>query len=154
MSRNNRRRRSQSRLARPPSALDHTASRFGGPVLDFDLPDYPSVSLDDLREAFSVSNPSQVRTLIRTVLPEPERSRSIKPRKRTQSPTLPVRATFRSSDRVVKSPFLIATGNTPQLPERAIHCAKRGIRREVLFATKSTGQGAKSPRRKRSKVRC
>lgn len=151
MSRNNRKRGSQSRLARP-YPLDHTASRYAAPVMDFDLPDYsPTASLDDLREAFSIST---VRPLIRTVLPEPERFQSPPRRGKRQSPTLPVRASFRSSDRASRSPFLTATAVTPQLTERALHCAQRGIRREVLFATKSTGKGAKSPRRQRSKTRC
>jgi hypothetical protein len=146
MSRNKRNRRGyQERLARPLSPLDHTASRFHGDLFSDD-----SVSLADIREAFSIPT---VRPLIRTVLVEREPFSS-PPRKRTASPQVPVRATFRSSDRQTRSPFLNATTLSPQLTERAILCAKRGIRREVIFATKSTGAGAKAPRRNRSKTRC
>lgn len=69
-----------------------------------------------------------------------------------RSPTVVVRATGRSTDRQIKSPFLNATMFTPELTNRAMECARRHIRREVLFATKRTnGSGAK---RRRSKVRC
>lgn len=145
MSRNNRRRRSTSQASAFSPTLDHTASRYPRR-----LSDYQPVSLADIREAFSlVSDDSQVRPLIRTVLPEPAPFRKMR-----QSPTRPVRATFRSSDRATRSPFLNATTVTPQLTERALECASRTIRKEVLFAKRKTGKGSRAPRRNRSKVKC
>lgn len=43
-----------------------------------------------------------------------------------------------------------------ELPVRALDCAKRVIRKEVLFALRRTGRGSKSPRRRRreSSVKC
>lgn len=143
MARNKRSRGQTSWLTRPSTpALGHTVSRYR------DLP--TAQSLDDIVEAFS--NPS-ASPLIRTVLVDsnyqPAPRRGIR-----ASPVVRSRATGRSSQRRVRSPFLNATTLTPQLTERAILCAKRTIRREVLFAVKRTGRGARSPRRPRSKVRC
>lgn len=146
MARNRRRSRSYSlgpaRRTLSNTSLGHTA----GPSLDFE----PMHRLPRTRQAFS----SSVRSpLIRTVLidsryqPRPQRGRP-------NSPVAPARATGRSSDRQTRSPFLNATLLTPELTERALICARRGIRREVLFASKRTGKGAKSPKRKFSKVRC
>lgn len=104
--------------------------------------------------------PTSTLTLMRTVLGD---SRAVtkqgqSPAKRAiapawrRSPTVVVRASGRSSQRQIKSPFLNATMFTPQVTNRAMVCARRHIRREVLFATKRTnGSGAKRPR---SKVRC
>ncbi|AZL82754.1 hypothetical protein [Apis mellifera associated microvirus 48] len=141
--------RDQPRLARQSSpALGHTASRYTGQPLS----DYYPASLADIREAFSLPT---VRPLIRTVLPEPDTGFQAPPRRgKRSSPAVAVRATMRSSDRVTRSPYLNATMFTPDLTARAILCAKRSIRREVIFATKSAGRGAKAPRRKRSKVKC
>lgn len=150
MSRKSRKRSggNQPRLARPTStALDHTASRYAPALSDY----YPA-SLEELREAFSLPT---VRSLIRTVLPEPVPRFQAPPRRgKRLSPAVAVRATMRSSDRAVRSPFQNATMVTPDLTSRAILCAKRSIRREVIFATKSTGKGSRAPRRKRSKVKC
>lgn len=149
MAKNRRRRRATAlRPARhtPPfkKSLGHTA----GPSLDF----YAPVSLPDIRQAFSTR---PVRSpLIRTVLEIPQGFQP-KPRRGVrQSVVVQSRATGRSSDRRTRSPFLNATMVTPQLTERALICAKRMIRKEVLFATKRTGKGAQSPRKSPSKVRC
>lgn len=145
MSRNNRRRRSISQASAFSPTLDHTASRYSRR-----LSDYEPVSLADIREAFSMPQTgAQYDPLIHTVLPEPAPFRKMRP-----SPTRPVRATFRSSDRATRSPFLNATTVTPQLTERALECASRTIRKEVLFAKRKTGKGSKAPRRQRSKVKC
>lgn len=48
-------------------------------------------------------------------------------------------------------------GPTPQLPQRALSCARRSIRREVLFALKRTSKGAGAKKRRRdfnSRHRC
>lgn len=151
MARNRRRRASQNSLARDyyPSPLDHTARRSRVKSVPFD--DVEPVSLAEIREAFS--RPT-VRPLIRTVLVEPETFSAPPRRGKRQSPTLAVRATIRSTDRRTRSPYLNATMVTPQLTERALECAKRSIRREVIFATRKTGKGARSPRRTPSKVKC
>lgn len=147
MARNSRRKRATALrpARRTPSfntSLGHTA---GSPFDSYELSSLPGP-----RQA--VYNP--VRSpLIRTVLvdsvyqPRPQRGRP-------NSPVAQARATGRSSDRRIRSPFLNATMLTPELTERALICARRGIRKEVLFATKRTGKGAKSPKRYRSKVRC
>lgn len=94
-----------------------------------------------------------VRPLIRTVLVERSspapRLRGLRP-----SPVLRSRASARSSQVRVRSPFLNATMVSPELTRRSVECAKRGIRREVLFALRRTGKGARSPRRSPSKWRC
>lgn len=121
----------------PQKSLGHTVSRsraFYEPFSPFGLP-------------------PPVRPLIRTVLVDsdfqtPPRSPGV------SSPLVRSRATGRSSDRKVRSPFLNATMLMPELTERAVVCARRGIRREVLFAIRKTGKGSRSPRRKRSSVRC
>lgn len=140
-----RRNRSQSavRLARrSPLSLGHTASPASN-VTRRTLPDFGEGFLSPT-----------VRPLIRTVLVEREPFNPPPRRTIRNSPTVQSRATGRSNNRKVRSPFLTAQGITPLLTERAIICAKRTIRREVLFATKRSGRGAKSPRRPRSKVRC
>ncbi|QXP44149.1 MAG: hypothetical protein [Arizlama microvirus] len=147
MARNNRPRpfRGSVRLTRqsPNPSLGHTVSRlFGG---GFSTPDDPP----------DLTYPTgKVRTpLIRTVLEIPAPPNP--PRRSTpRSPVLSARATGRSSDRKARSSFLTAQGITPELTNRAIVCASRTIRREVLFARKQTGKGSKSPRRYRSKVKC
>lgn len=129
-----------TRQLTPSKSLGHTVDRlrFGG----FDA---------DAEEAFT----APVRSpLIRTVLEIPSSSQPPPRRGLRSSPVVAVRATGRSSQKRVRSPFLNATTLTPQLTERAIICAKRTIRREVLFARKRTGKGARSPRRRPSKVRC
>lgn len=144
MSRNNRKnrdRRIQDRLARHSPALVHPASR----------PPVASGPSDDFRPL--VYRPPVRTPLIRTVLEIP--APPPPPRRSTpRSPVLSARATGRSSDRKARSPFFTATGITPELTNRAIVCAGRTIRREVLFARKQTGKGSKSPRRYRSKVKC
>lgn len=131
---------SSVRLTRPPQALGHTVSRFRDSDETSDFGYLPSL----------VRSP-----LIRTVLvnpapPSPRRFQG----NRKPSPILQSRATGRSSDRQTRSPFLNATMLTPELTFRAVHCAQRTIRREVLFARKKTGKGSQSPKRTRSKVRC
>lgn len=145
MARNKRRKSATARPARHFSTtpLGHTAGRFSEPDLATEEP------------AFGGFFPTPtVRPLIRTVLVEPAPYQPPPRRGKRQSPTVAVRATFRSTDRSTRSPFLNATMVSPQLTERAILCAKRNIRREVIFATKRTGKGASAPRRKPSKVRC
>lgn len=152
MARNSRRRRSPTqgptRQYSPP-ALGHTV----GPYSLLDAQDRPGEGW-----AWESPSPPPVRPLIRTVLENPStppNPNKIRPRRFSpQSSTLQSRATGRSSDRPIRSPFLNATMVTPQLAERAIQCAKRGIRREVLFATRNTGKGALSPRKPPSKWRC
>ena len=100
--------------------------------------------------------PTVRSTLMRTVLGDTTDYRgspNTRPNMlRVRSPVVAVRATGRSSDRQVRSPFLNATMVTPQLTARSLICARRSIRREVLFATKRTnGSGAKKTR---SKVGC
>jgi len=144
-----RKKRNRGFVARParrfPQSLGHTAGRSRD----------SSASLD--AEVFSFK-PQTVRSpLIRTVLIEPEVLQPPPPRRGSQaSPTAQSRATGRSSQKRVRSPFLNATMLTPELTERALVCARRGIRREVLFATKRTGKGSQSPRRFtfKSKMRC
>lgn len=96
-------------------------------------------------------------TLMRTVLGDrspramspsrPPASLRLKP-----SPTLAVRSSGRSYGAKAKSPFLNATLLTPEITQRAMTCARRAIRREVLFAKRGLSGG--SPKRHRSKVRC
>lgn len=137
----NRRTRGQTvRLTRPNSALGHTVSRFRASEPE---PDYSPVPTGPVRYP-----------LIRTVLVDTSTHQNPPRRGNRQSPGRQVRATFRSSDRQTRSPFLNATMLTPELTNRAIVCAGRNIRREVLFARKQTGKGSRSPRRNRSKVKC
>jgi len=114
--------------------------------------DYFSGHSDDPWE--SIPSRIPVRPLIRTVLENSEDFQPPPRRGKRQSPTVAVRATFRSSGKATRSPFLNATMVTPELTERAIICAKRNIRKEVLFATKRTGKGSRSTKRTPSKVRC
>lgn len=137
-----------ARIARTPYALDHTAIRSRAPR---DIgPEYSPESEGYSPDSGGFFTPS-VRPLIRTVLAQPAPQRF---RKRTQSPLVPVRASMRSFGKATRSPFLNATLVTPQLADRAIVCAKRNIRREVLFAIRRTGKGSGSPRRPKSKVKC
>ncbi|UOF80429.1 hypothetical protein [Microviridae sp.] len=125
----------------PFQSLGHTV----GPRSVFEADEPP---------AFGGGFSSPVRSpLIRTVLEIPFQPKP--PRRSTpRSPVAQARATGRSNDRRTRSPFLNATMVTPELTERAMICARRGIRREVLFATKRTGKGAKSPKRYKSKLKC
>jgi len=131
--------RNKGDLARrsPTQSLDHTANG---------RPNWEPVPLSPVR------NP-----LMRTVLGDTAQRRSpslpVKPAAR-RSPTVAVRASGRSSQRQIKSPFLNATLLTPQLSQRAMLCARRTIRREVLFAVKRTSKGSSGSRRPRSKVGC
>lgn len=152
MARNRKRRggpQSGQRGFSPFSPLGHTAGRYrpasSGPF-GFESPH------DTWGDSFITDSP--VHPLISTVLPERAPFQSPPRRGKRQSPTLAVRATARSSDVRTRSPFLNATMVTPQLTARALECAKRGIKREVLFALKKTGKGAKAPRRQPSKVKC
>lgn len=141
MARNNRNRyRGQSvRLTRAPTALGHTVSRFS----------------DSVESPFDRPVPTRpVRPLIRTVRIDSAPPSNAPTRGRLRSPAVAVRASGRSSDQRTRSPFLNAQMITPQLANRALVCASRTIRREVLFARKQTGKGARSPRRQRSKVNC
>lgn len=119
-----------------------------------------TVDDSDLFSALSAFPDSPVRyPLIRTVPVERAFVPSYTPRLRAvgvSSPAVAVRATGRSSDRAYRNPMLQATGITPELTERAIVCARRTIRREVLFASKRTGKGSHSPKRYtlNSKKRC
>lgn len=141
------RRRVLSRPARriTTQSLGHTAGRSLGRIEPLRLGPPPEAVYR-----------SPVRSpLIRTVLIEPARGYQSPPQRgRPNSPLVPVRATGRSSDRRTRSPFLNATMLTPELTERALICARRNIRKEVLFANRQTGKGARSPKRTPSKVRC
>lgn len=94
-----------------------------------------------------------VRPLIRTVLTDTT------PR---PSPDVPRRAAGRKRAGVSSRssvPSIAKWGiplDAPPLPHRSIVCAKRAIRREVLFATQGTGAGSRSPRIRTldSKTRC
>lgn len=106
--------------------------------------------------------PRTVRpTLMRTVLGDTTRSRvvSFKPPaalRRVASPTAVVRASARSLSLQTKaaSPFRQATFYKPEVAKRALDCARRSIRREVLFAIDRRRKGSGGGRRKQSKVRC
>lgn len=72
-----------------------------------------------------------------------------------QSPVVRSRATYRSRRITPAEGF--KTLSSPQLTERSQVCARRSIRREVLFAIKATGRGSGSGKRRRtptSKMRC
>lgn len=142
MARKQKRRTAYGWSTRPsPQSLDHTV----GLRRRHYVSDWEPIPL----------TPTPVRSpLIRTVLEIPAPPQPPPRRGSRRSPVVQVRATFRSSDRQTRSPFLNATAVTPELTERAIICAKRTIRREVLFANKQTGKGAKAPKRNLSKVRC
>jgi len=96
------------------------------------------------------ARPRTVRRLIRTVLTDTH------PRNQTRAHlNVSRRAVLRS--RTPHDPWsadrLVSSG---PLYERNFICARRSIRREVLFALKATGRGAGAPRRRteESKVRC
>lgn len=144
MARSSNRRREIVRSTRRPSlSLGHTVDRFRR-----DSEPYQPLPI---RQGFFTHSASP---LIRTVLPEPAPPVRLFPKPGIRSALIRTRATGRSSDRVTRSPFNQAVMLSPELTQRAIICAKRTIRKEVLFATKRTGKGSKSPRRSPSKVRC
>lgn len=123
-------------------SLGHTADHFRDPEWHSFGDDIPV-------------RPYPVRSsLIRTVLAERDVPQLPPFRSRPNSPLVAVRASMRSNPKAARSPFFVAQGIQPQLADRAILCAKRGIRREVLFAYRQTGKGSRSPRRSPSKVRC
>lgn len=64
------------------------------------------------------------------------------------SPWVVSRATYRS--RFQPGRLVSTVVEPPQLLERAVACAKRTIRREVLFALRKRGKGSGAKRRKRS----
>jgi len=70
-------------------------------------------------------------------------------------PTLPVRASGRvrpaAQRQAARTPW---SGMFDSLPERALQCARRAIRREVLFATNQRRKGAGGTRRRQSEWRC
>lgn len=91
-----------------------------------------------------------VRPLIRTVLTD------TRPRSGTRT-HLDVSRRALTRTRTRLNPWSpVAFGDTPTVYPRAFICARRAIRREVLFAIKATGRGAGAPRRftANSKVRC
>ena len=98
----------------------------------------------------------QYSTSIRTDLYD---SRSLRPGgiPRRASPDLAVRASFRSSFRHVKQGYVLNVVVPPSLRRRALNCAHRTIRREVLFAlNRKTGRGSGGSRRRsfRSSTKC
>lgn len=151
MARSNRRRRAPTgwTTRQSPQALGHTVGQPRD-TLNFGTP--PATG------GFTTLRNKPVRPSIRTVLEissPPRRAKYPAPsRGKRQSPQLAVRATGRSTDRQIRSPFLNATMLTPELTERALVCARRNIRREVIFAQRKTGKGSRSPKRIPSKVRC
>lgn len=132
--------RKQGDLARrsPTQSLDHTANR---------RPQREPLPLSTVRYP-----------LMRTVLGDRMSPRIRPPAGAFQpsraSPAAVVRGSTRarSTAKRLSSPFLQSTLLMQSVPERAMVCARRHIRREVLFATKRTG--GKGARRPRSKVRC
>jgi len=95
-----------------------------------------------------------VRPLIRTVLTD---TRGSFPSRR--SPDVPRRAQGRSATARPSMKTMLSWGfplAAPPVFNRAVICAKRAIRREVLFAIRGTGAGSRSTRRftKDSKERC
>ena len=109
---------------------------------------YGSVNLSSAPLALGHTARSRtVRSSIRTVLTDRD------PRNETRRHLdVSRRAVFRS--RTPLDPWSV-------LPEHSLHprnftCARRSIRREVLFAIRGTGKGSRSPRRftAESKVRC
>lgn len=129
--------RSRSTRATSPSTLDHTVDRAS-------------------RRPYGRSTPTLMRTALSDTGPMPSigsvRLPDIKPGIR--SPTVVVRASGRSRriQAKMRSPFLQATMHQVAIPERSFVCARRAIRREVLFARK--GLSGSSPKRRRSHVRC
>lgn len=71
----------------------------------------------------------------------------------TARPNSQIRATLRS--RTI-GPWEQISDLVPQLTQRSYLCARRSIRREVLFAIRGTGKGAKAQRKHtaKSKIRC
>lgn len=133
MARSNRRNRVQG----PTSAPSRT------------LPSYPTASarLGPLDHTAELSDSyHSTPALMRTVLGD--RTAGLATR---SSPVVRSRATGRS--RLV-TPWEQARFISPQLTNRAMVCARRSIRREVLFAIKGTGKGSKAKRGPRSSVRC
>jgi len=96
------------------------------------------------------ARPRTVRPLIRTVLTDTH------PRNQTRAHlNVSRRAVFRG--RTPVNPWdPDSFHSSGPLYERNFICARRSIRREVLFALKATGRGAGAPRRRteESKVRC
>jgi len=71
-----------------------------------------------------------------------------RPRGLLSSPTVSSRATQRT-----KTPYNKRFQSllvSPQLTERSLACARRSIRREVIFALRKQGKGAQSPKRRRT----
>lgn len=128
------------RLYRPRSYL--------WPVDPYLPPVSPSPSASPF--ASSTARRRTVRPLIRTVLTD---TRQVYQARR--SPDVPRRAAARRSTRQISPWGPISMDATPPLA-RDLTCAKRSIRREVLFAIKGTGVGSRSSRRitAESKVRC
>jgi len=119
---------------------------------------YPPPPVRAVKRLDHPANRRTVRPLIRTVLTD------------TQSPRQATRRHLDVSRRAVlrsRSPSPWTTGpladfgpdvyvESPPLP-RSLTCARRTIRKEVLFALGQTGSGSRSPRRYRtpdSKTRC
>lgn len=104
--------------------------------------DYPASS--PRREPWRESN--STRPLMRTVLSDRNSGSR-------HSPTARVRATMRSRPVTLWEQTNLMH---PELTARSFTCARRTIRREVLFALKGTGKGAKAQRKftAKSKMRC
>lgn len=105
--------------------------------------------------AVPLSKP-QYAPLMRTVLGDTVTTRPASiHRGRMFSPSLPVRASGRVQGRDKLVSLEYPLGQVPvEMPRRAVECAKRQIRREVLFATDRTSRGSRSPRRPKSNWRC
>lgn len=113
---------------------------------------------DSVRPSRLTVRPTLMRTVLGDTTPRgvaPNKALRMVPRPSlVRSPTVAVRASGRSSQTRVQSPFRNAVLETPQLTQRAMVCARRHIRKEVLFALKRTAKGSSGARRPRSKVRC
>jgi hypothetical protein len=83
-------------------------------------------------------------SLISTV-PDDTFRRQVHPSLSRHSPVNIARAVHRIS----RFPNRIL-GPVVSLPQRAMRCASRAIRREVLFALKQTGKGSRAPSRRRN----
>lgn len=127
-----------------PSAFEASVSE--GFALDSELvhPAKPDFTDDDFSDIVS----RQYRNLIGTVLNQSRRAQV--PRRQfgglRASPLYPVRATMRSRVSAVSGQVI----GGRQLLQRSLDCARRVIRKEVIFALGRSGQGSRAPRRRRT----
>lgn len=98
-------------------------------------------------DQYSILDPYWSRWI--TPPPSPAK-RAVRPRAfATPSPWAQARATARS--RMYGHKLLSEVIDVKSLPARSFACARRGIRRQVLFALRNTGRGAGAVKRRRSR---